>query len=371
MSGPAYSENARSYGSLAAARSLLSKHPAQRDKLLDCLIEIERELQSSSNSNNREELTGPIVDMLFEHGELLQREVVGGLRFNFRYASKISRDFILARGRTPDCVWEPQTTRSVVALSKGRKGGVLIGGAYIGDHALYAARALAPGGVVHCFELSSDSLDLLRSNLKNNNITNAKVNQEALWSVDGVKIRLSGLDSHARPELVEGAAEGEVFNSRSINSYVAENGLDQLDLVMLDIEGGEFNAMQGAETVLSHPAEVAPALICEIHRAYVDWSDGLRRTPLCGLMIEHGYEVFAIRDYQGNEVVDPPYVELVDIDSAVISGPPHGFNLLAVKSRARLSADTFRIVHGVSPKLLKHRDPKIHAPLAAAAHELP
>jgi hypothetical protein len=60
--------------------------------------------------------------------------------------------------------------------------------------------------------------------------------------------------------------------------------------------------------------------------------------------------------------VEPAYVELIDIDSAVIDGRLHGFNLLAVKSRARLSPDAFRIVHGVSPKLLKHRDPKSTRP---------
>ena len=57
-------------------------------------------------------------------------------------------------------------------------------------------------------------------------------------------------------------------------------------------------------------------------------------------------------------------VELVDIDSAVISGPPHGFNLLAVKDRKRLDPAVFSIVKGVSPKLLHHRDQKIHGPLS-------
>jgi FkbM family methyltransferase len=365
MSEPVYSSNPRSYGSLAAARKLLADNPAQRDKLLDCLVEIENALQPSASVNVREDMTGPIVDMLFDDGERLHRTVDGGMKFNFRYSSKISRDFLLARGRTPDHVWEPQTTRSVVALSKGGKA-VLIGGAYIGDHALYAAKALAAGGAVHCFELSSDSIELLKANLHDNKISNVVVNQEALWSVDGVKIQLSGHDSHASPEQVDGNAAGETFSSRSIDGYAAEKKLDRLDLVMLDIEGGEFNAIQGAERVLSRPGKDAPAVICEIHRAYVDWTHGLRSTPLCALLIKHGYEVFAIRDYQGNEAVNPPHVELVDIDSAVISGPPHGFNLLAVKSRDRLDPAAFRIVHGVSPKLLKHRDPKIHAPLPVA-----
>jgi FkbM family methyltransferase len=364
-----YSNNPASYGSLSTARKLLRENPALRDKLLDCLVEIEHTLQSKSSSNIREDLSGPIVDMLFEQGELMKRSVNQGLHYNFRYSSKIARDFVLARGRTLDHVWEPQTTRSVVALSKGRRG-VLIGGAYIGDHALYAARALAPGGRVHCFELSDESLALLRSNIAENAIANIVVNQLALWSVEGAKIVLEGSDSHASPQLAEGASDSKTFLSRTIDGYAADEKLDHLDLVMLDIEGGEYDAIRGAKNVLSRPVDEAPALICEIHRAYVDWTNGLRTTPLCAELIAHGYEVFCIRDYQGNEAVDPPQVELVDIDSAVVSGPPHGFNLLAVKTRKRLSPETFRIVHGVSPKLLKHRDPKIHAPLLAG-HELP
>lgn len=363
-----YSANPRSYGSLNAARKLLAKNTAMRDKILDCLIDVENSIQQPNGANVREELTGPIVDLLFEDGELLNRQVQGGMTFNFRYSSKIARDFMLARGRIPDHVWEPQTTRSVIALSKG-KSVVLIGGAYIGDHALFAARMLAEGGTCHCFELSNDSLELLRSNLVANGVRNVEVNQEALWSTDGAKIILAGEDSHASP-LASEAASSDYFISRTVDSYVKGKALPKLDLLMLDIEGGEYDALVGAKSVLSAPAEVAPAVICEIHRNYVDWSNGLRNTPLCALLIDHGYEIFAIRDYQGNEVVEPHYVELVDIDSAIIDGPPHGFNLLAVKIRTRLSKDVFRIVRGVSPKLLKHRDPKIHAPLLAG-HVLP
>ena len=140
--------------------------------------------------------------------------------------------------------------------------------------------------------------------------------------------------------------------------------LKKVDVVMLDIEGGEYEALRGATETLSAPAGQAPALICEIHAAYTDWSRGLRHTGLCALMIEKGYEVFAIRDYQGNEAMGGKKVELVEIDGAVISGPPHGFNLLAVKSRAQLDTAVFSIVKGVSPKLLHHRDQKIHGPLS-------
>lgn len=352
-----------SRGTLDTAAAMLAQHPEQREKLWDCLVAIEAAIQPHSDINLREFLTGPIVDALLPADELMTRTVGGDMVFNFRNTSKIGRDLALARVPVPDHVWEPQTTRSIVALATGRSQ-VLIGGAYIGDHALFAARVLAPGGLCHCFELSDASLDLLRANIAANGMDNVVVNKQALWSSDGVEIVLSGDDSLASPQVAQAGAPGS-FLSRSIDSYAAEAGIEAIDLIMLDIEGGEHEVLLGAQRFLAQPAETAPALICEIHGLFVDWSRGLRHTPMCALMIEHGYEVFALRDFWSNEPVGSPHVELVDLDSTYLEGPPHGFNLLAVKSRDRLCPETFRLVRGVSPKLLKHRDPALHGLLNA------
>ncbi len=357
-----YASNAKSYGTLASVREFLAEHPDARDEIIACLVSIEKRYQPNTDRNLREDLSGPLVDFLVDNNSMYSRQVSNGLKFNFRYSSRIAREFLMAQPNFPDHVWEPQTTRSIVSLSTGAQN-VIIGGAYFGDHALFVAKVLAQGGQCHCFELSPENLAVLKSNLDDNGITNVIVNAEALWSVDGVRIELAGDDSHAKPKLGE-SANAKTFPSRSIDSYVRGKGLKKIDVVMLDIEGGEFEALRGATETLSAPAGQAPALICEIHAAYTDWSRGLRHTELCALMIEKGYEVFAIRDYQGNEAMSGKKVELVEIDSAIISGPPHGFNLLAVKSRAQLDSAVFSIVKGVSPKLLHHRDQKIHGPLS-------
>ncbi|AOG00206.1 methyltransferase FkbM family domain protein [Blastomonas sp. RAC04] len=114
--------------------------------------------------------------------------------------------------------------------------------------------------------------------------------------------------------------------------------------------------------MLAQPPATAPTLICEIHSAYVVRSQGLRDTPLCRLMIDQGYDVFALRDIWRCEPFDSDHVELVDLDSTYLEARCF-INVLAVKTRDRLCADTFRLVHGVAPKLLKHRDPRLHWPL--------
>jgi FkbM family methyltransferase len=363
-----YANNPKTYGTLDQARKILSAHPDVRDEIIGCLVGIERRLQSGTDVNLRESLTGPIVDLLFEEGAALSRKVANGSTFHFRYSSRIAREFVMATEKLPDHVWEPQTTRTVVALSQGRRN-VIVGGAYFGDHSIFIAQVLGEGGRCHCFELSTENVAMLRKNIAENAITNIVVNQEALWSTDGTRIELMGEDSHATPG-VASSIGGITYLSRTIDTYIRDHGLDQIDVIMLDIEGGEFEVLNGAKDTLGRRTEVAPALICEIHRNYADWTNGLRSTSLCKLMIDYGYEIFAIRDYQGNQPMGGRFVELVDIDSAVISGPPHGFNLLAVKTRTRLDPKIFRIVHSVSPKLLSHRDPKIFAPLMSG-HELP
>jgi hypothetical protein len=56
-------------------------------------------------------------------------------------------------------------------------------------------------------------------------------------------------------------------------------------------------------------------------------------------------------------------IELVPLDSAYLEGPPHGFNLLASKElKALIARHRLRVVPGVSPKLLSHGDPRLHAP---------
>lgn len=347
--------------SLAAARQLLRRYPDQREILWDCLVEIEAAIQPHSTENVREVLTGAIVDALLGEDELLSRKTAQGLTFNFRNSSKIGRDFALARAALPDHVWEPQTTRAITFFASGSRC-VVIGGAYFGDQALFAARVMAADGTCHCFELAEPSLELLRMNVAENGLTNIVINQLALWSSDSTGIALDGEDAYGCPRPATDASEA-AYPSCTIDSYLKSHALDAVDLIMLDIEGGEREALSGAAGVLSLPADTAPVVICEIHSSYVDWSRGLRETELCRLLAAHGYHVFALRDYWGNGPLQSEHIELVDLDSTVLEGPPHGFNLLAVKSLDRLPPDMFSIVHNVSPKLLKHRDAAVHAPL--------
>lgn len=350
-----------SSGDLSRALSGLAQNRACRDSLVALLKDFERAGQAQG-INLREEVTGPIVDALYRDAGDLQKTLACGLEIHFSYRSKIARDFIMAEN-APDHVWEPQTTKILLALGRDA-GHAIIGGAYFGDHAVPLAAAMrAGGGICHCFEINPEQFALLRLNAHANGLSNLVANQRGLWDRDEASIVLVGDDSHAAPrETADPAAVG-AFPVVSINSYGRSHGISQIGLIMLDIEGGELQALQGASAYLGQPAPQAPNVIFEIHRSYVDWSRGLQDTGIVRLLEESGYSVFAIRDYQGNVPMANHPPEVIPAREVYLEGPPHGFNMLAVKDLAVLSREGFVVRHGVSPKLLFHRDPKLHQPL--------
>jgi FkbM family methyltransferase len=203
---------------------------------------------------------------------------------------------------------------------------------------------------------------MFRHNAEINALSTSAFNRVGLWKDDSTTLRLVGDDSFAHPEVADGEAGNDTFPTVSINAYGAARGLDRVGLIMLDIEGAEAAALAGASQYLSQTADRAPVVVFELHRHYVDWSNGLDQTDIVRFMTSHGYQVYAVRDFNANVPMGDAPIELVPTDRTYLEGPPHGFNMLAVKDPLLIASDLFKICPDVSPKLLWHRDPKLHHP---------
>lgn len=346
---------------LKAALGSVGQHPHLREEIVGLCHRIEREL-AKPDFDVREQITGPILDAL--HSELgpLQKRLKSGLLFHFTYSGKIARDFVMS-GEEPDHVWEPQTTKLLLHFAK-RAQAMLIAGAYAGDQALLVAQTLAErGGTCHCFEPDANQLAMLRKNAEVNDLASSMVlNDLALWRSENASIKLVGESELGRPQEMQGD-DGNGIRTTTVDAYGARHKLNSIDVLMLDVEGGEYDILCGASHYLSQAAGTAPHVIFEIHSAYVDWSHGLEHTNIGELLRGSGYKLYAIRDYQSNVAMPDSPVELVDVADVYLQGPPHGFNMLAVKDEAVLDDPLFRMCRGVSPKLLRHRDPLLHQPL--------
>lgn len=345
---------------IAEALALIGRDEALRELFVRACLAAEKQLDRRGPV--RDDVTGPIVDALHRDVGVLRKQLSSGEVLEFPYRSKIAREFVMSEPRVPDHVWEPQTTKLLLRLAEGAKH-VLVGGAYFGDHAVLLAKKIAAwGGVCHAFEPNPEQSAMLARNAHLNGLDNLRVLRMGLWGTSNCTLRLVGEDSHAHPELAAEAGEG-TFPTVTVDNYLEQQGVPRVDLIMLDIEGGEFEVLKGAQTQLALPETEAPAVVFEVHRHYVDWSAGLDRTDVALFLAAHGYRVFALRDFNANVDLAGKPIELVPADDIYLEGPPHGFNMLAVKgeSKLRLLGD-YKLCPGVSPKLLAHKDPKLHHP---------
>jgi FkbM family methyltransferase len=342
------------------ALSRIGESPDWRQAFIRQLIAFEGAIKAPG-VDVREELTGPLVDALYDDDQVVRKTLSSGVTFEFLYRSKIARDFVMSQPEAPDHAWEPQTSRILVDLAKRAKN-VVIGGAYFGDHAVLIAKEIAAGGgVVHAFEPNNQQRGMLMRNAELNGLSNIKPRPEGLWHDSTTNLKLVGYDSFANAEVAEAGAD--TFKTVTIADYLKASGVDVLDLIVLDIEGAELGALKGAEPFLAAPKGQAPDILFEVHRHYVDWSNGLANTEIVRLLTDRGYTVFALRDFNSNYDLAGKPVELIPVDAVYLEGPPHGFNMVAVKDTSVFDGPGYSIVRDVSPKYLRHKDPKLHHPV--------
>ncbi len=311
----------------------------------------------------RFEVRWPLILAMLANAGTQRVHLANGLVFEVGPDSRIDQAFLLATEGSPDHVWEPQTTKLIQALAEERNEAI-VGGAYIGDHALFLAQAVARhGGWVHAFEPMEHPFRRLLRNAELSRIGNMTAHRLALWDTSGLDVRLEGPPALASISASASAYGHETVPSITIDDYIAAERLDSVGILMLDTEGSEERALAGASGLLSSPYPEAPHCIFEIHRDYVDWSEGLPSTEILRSLTEQGYLVFAIRDVHGNRPMRDYPIEVIPADRVYLEGPPHGFNLLATKDADLPRRLGLRTVTDVSPKLLVHRDPALHHPL--------
>lgn len=347
---------------LSAAFALIAQNPIWRTEFIRHIQTFEKKI-ATPGIDLREQVTGPLIDALHRDDQIVRKVLADGTQLDFLYRSKIARDFVMSEPEKPDHAWEPQTSRILVDLAQKAKQ-VVIGGAYFGDQAVLLAKQVTKNnGTVHAFEPNNDQRKMLMHNAGINNLRNIVPRSEGLWDNSSTTLKLVGFDSFAHPE-VAAADSADGFQTVTIQDYLQAAGVAQLDLIMLDIEGAELRALQGAKNFLDRPAGEAPNIVFEVHRDYVNWSNGLTNTDIVKLLTGCGYQVYALRDFNSNYDLSKQPIELIPAEDVYLEGPAHGFNMVAVKDGKLFDSPRYKICKNVSPKLLRHKDPALHHPTA-------
>jgi FkbM family methyltransferase len=145
-----------------------------------------------------------------------------------------------------------------------------------GDFALIAARALAGTGHVVCVEPFPGNADWIRRSIERNGYRNIDVVEAALAAQDGAAKLHVGVQSgfHSLDPAAESRSIGAIeVPTRTLDGVLEELRIDRVDVVKIDVEGGEEGVLAGAQRTLSgsrplvllldlHPPRVDPERVC-------------------------------------------------------------------------------------------------------------
>lgn len=139
-------------------------------------------------------------------------------------------------------------------------------GSFHGIYALVAAKRLGHQGQVVAFEPSPAERRRLELHLRMNGFRSVRVEPCALGSASSKSeffavvrgdMTRGGLRPPASPDAVKPLAVEVV----SLDQYVLNRSMDRIDVMKLDVEGGELDVFRGATRVLT---EMRPMIICEV-----------------------------------------------------------------------------------------------------------
>ncbi len=201
----------------------------------------------------RDILIWPLASRILGRNYSEPHIVSAGFTLNAFMEDQLGR-FATFYGPTTKYFWEPVTMQLLERLVKDANE-VVIAGSHIGLTALYARTAMKRlGSRVHTFEPIAHLYDVSQKNFQlNAGLGEIVLSRMALGDTDG---EVTMTQDRIRSRIVDTSKTAstistEVVPITTISHYCTEKSIESLDLILLDVEGYEYNALKGMEEILS------------------------------------------------------------------------------------------------------------------------
>lgn len=185
-------------------------------------------------------------------------------------------------------------------------------GAHIGIYSLFFSRAVGNSGIVIAFEPNPDNYAALLKNLEINNISNVITQKIALSSGTGESEFFVPSSDTKRGSLnKEFMPKGGNLSAFSVSidsiDNLVKNGFQAPGFIKIDVEGGEFNVLKGAESTLE---KYKPNLLVETHGLdKKSWVDNARK--IFSFLEQKNYKILGVasQKYLNSNASDNEIIE--------------------------------------------------------------
>jgi FkbM family methyltransferase len=184
--------------------------------------------------------------------------------------------------------WEPRLQQLIV--DRLPPGGTFFDvGANVGLASLSVAARLHRSGVrVHAFEPSPANVALFGEQLARNPqlVRSVRLNAVAVGATPGELALRLGAESGHHHLVTDGARGDAQVAVVTLADYAREHGIDTIDVLKMDIEGWELQALRGADELLREHR--IRALVCEVEQTHLERA-GTSAEALIGHLLSRGY----------------------------------------------------------------------------------
>jgi FkbM family methyltransferase len=180
-----------------------------------------------------------------------------------------------------------------------RNGDIFIDvGSNIGLMTIYAAMQVGPSGKVFAFEPEPDTFNILESNCKLNKLDNIVLNNIALGAEDKEALIFPNpeINRGASSLIRKAGAEGKKVLVKRLDDYITVNGINNVRLMKIDIEGYELEMLRGSLSFLSG---IDAPVIC------IEYSNEVSHTAEVGDVYEfikalNKYRIYKFTQWKGD-----------------------------------------------------------------------
>lgn len=234
------------------------------------------------------------------------------LKADLRYTSVTAfmlRDWVEPELRRLDAIVRPRMT-------------VVDVGANVGLYALKAARLVGPKGRVIALEPGAEAFEQLRRNLRLNAFGWVEALKQAASDRDGEAVLHHvplGDDPQAYSLVAHAGAEaGEQVTTQRLDTLARMLGLSRLDVLKIDVEGGEPLVLAGASDVL---ARLRPVVLFECN-AYLNAGGEAGAAQSAWRILEDAGYRFHRLTREGFAPIAAPPADFCNIVATPVEAPP-------------------------------------------------